>query len=66
VATKYTKKLIPVTLDEPLVATEVGISVSEIRKSYWRELTQEKGLRWFTIMPTWADELPLFAHAKVI
>lgn len=47
------------------VANEAGNSVGEIHKSYRRELTQEEGLRWFTIMPTRADELPLFAHAKI-
>jgi integrase len=53
------------TQNVPQVATEAGNSVGEIHKSYRRELTQEDGLRWFTIMPTRADELPLFAHAKL-
>jgi integrase len=49
--------------DIPQVAIEAGNSVSEIHKSYRRELTQEEGLRWFAIMPTRAEELPLFKHA---
>lgn len=53
------------TQNVPQVANEAGNSVSEIHKSYRHELTQEEGLRWFTIMPTRADELPLFAHAKL-
>jgi integrase len=53
------------TQNVPQVATEAGNSVSEIHKSYRRELTQEDGLRWFTIMPTRADELPLFVHANL-
>jgi integrase len=51
------------TQNVPQVASEAGNSVGEIHKSYRRELTQEEGLRWFEIMPTRADELPLFAHA---
>lgn len=51
------------TQNVPQVAGEAGNSVSEIHKSYRRELTQEEGLAWFAVVPTRADVLPLFAYA---
>ncbi|HLX71325.1 MAG TPA: hypothetical protein VKV04_16995 [Verrucomicrobiae bacterium] len=52
------------TQNIPQVAIEAGNSVSEIEKSYRRELTQEEGLAWFNIFPTRADVLPLFANVR--
>jgi len=45
------------------VAAEAGNSVREIDDSYRQEIPEEEARRWFGIVPTRADVLPLFAHA---
>lgn len=52
--------------DVAKVALEAGNSVSEIHRSYRKEITVEEAARWWQIWPTKADVLPLFAHAKLV
>jgi hypothetical protein len=51
-----------VTQNVPQVAGEAGNSVSEIQKSYRKELAREEGETWFNIWPTRSEALPLFAY----
>ncbi|TXH09650.1 MAG: hypothetical protein E6R03_16530 [Hyphomicrobiaceae bacterium] len=55
-----------ITHDLAKVSREAGNSVQEVSKSYLKELTETEGQEWFAIMPTKADVLPLFAHAKLL
>jgi len=55
-----------ITHDLAKVSREAGNSVQEVGASYLKELTEQDGQEWFSIMPTKADVLPLFAHAKLL
>lgn len=54
-----------ITKNVAQVASEAGNSPGEIHKSYRQEIPEEEAQRWFEIVPTKSDVLPLFAHARL-
>lgn len=49
-----------ITHDVARVAGEAGNSVGEIHKSYRREISEAEAKKWWDVMPTREDDLPLF------